>query len=211
MNSVLNGVSLDSVQTVLVKFFFSNQRHIPQGIKVGKLTDFHNQDDNHAINASLQGRIDLAEVGRVRPGRVDTGENVVKDLQRVQLGVIRRGLTNAGFQLSQVNSFYHEHKRKFVVVLGFTKGGYYEEAAATEEERRSHAILNSPETVEALRALGRTTWQWCHVWDNSEVSQTATINVGGMLTDTTPLYAIAIRERTIVPVEQFFVLSEDKE
>ncbi len=212
---VRRSVAVNSIKTVMVKFFFTNPAHIPVRLARAKslrpklATD---SDTFNAIVATGQGRPELAEVGRVRPGRVDTGVQVVDNLQFVQLGLIRRGLTNVGFQLHDAYSFFIPHKRKHVVVLVFEKG-YYEEATATDEEKRIHNLLNSRDVVEALRALGRTTWQWCHVWDNREIRQTATINVGGKLPDEERMNAnaIVVRDGQIIAVDIPVQLQESEE
>ena len=220
-NTATRGVVLRTVNTVMVKFMFTNPAHIPPGIPQRTVTSISQKetDEYNAIVAAAAGHAELAEVGRVRQGRIDTGDQTVNNLQLVQLGLIRRGLANVMFQLRSCHSYPKPatptSSRKYVVVLTFKGGpsdsGYYEEATATPEAKEAHKLLNSPEVVSALRSLANTTWQYCHVWDNSRTRKTATINVGGRIPDGRPLHAIAVRGGEIVPVELKAALTEGQE
>jgi hypothetical protein len=212
------------VTTVLVKFSFTNPDHVPTGIPRGKKVTWEKQKLKEAAAAVLAYSVDpnLGKLGRFSPGRGDTGVQTENNLQLVQLGIIRRGLTNVGYQLRSVHVFYVAPKPdrrdprrmtmgKHVVELEFVKGGFYEEATATEGERAAHKLLNSPEVVEAIRALANTTWQWCHVWDNGRVSNTATVNVGGRLPEGKPIHGIAVRQGRIVSVKLQQSITESEE
>jgi hypothetical protein len=209
---------LSKVDTVLVKFFFTNPRLIPEGIRRDRKVSSMKQEQIDFGNGSVAeavGRKDLAQVGRIRENRVDTGRQVVNNLQLVQLGILRRGLANSQYQLRTVHTFFKPYtatsSSKHVVVLVFKKGGYYEEATATPQEREAHKLLNSSEIVDSIRELARTTWQWCHVWDNSETKPTVTVNVGGRLPSGRPRHAIAVRGGDIVAVPVSHEMSESEE
>lgn len=213
-SSVANrAVPVSKVQTVLVKFFFTNPKHIPWGIPERKVSDRTQKqiDEFNSFMAEVKGNATLGQVGRRREGRVDTGEQVINNLQFVQLGIIRRGLTNVGFQLRTVDAFFIPQKGKHVVCLVFQKGGFYEEATATPTEKEAHKLLNSSAIVSALRELANTTWQWCHGWDNSATRKTMTINVGGRLPDAKPRHAIAVRQGEVLPIELTATLNESDE
>ncbi|HEU0081151.1 MAG TPA: hypothetical protein VFQ72_04005 [Candidatus Paceibacterota bacterium] len=217
-------VSLAKIHTVLVKFSFTNPKHIPQGLPEGKRVTWELRTLKDQVNAAAVHSIDpeLAKKGRIHENYVDTGVRAVDNLQLVQLGIIRRGLTNSGFQLRAVHVQFvpakpdrRDPKRmtfpKHVVELVFQNGDFFEEATATEDEKAARATLESPQVVGALRALANTTWQWCHVWDNSKTAGTATVNVGGRLPEGKPRNCIAVRNRSIAPVAIQATMSESEE
>jgi len=173
---------------VLVKFHFTNKKHVPAGIRwIDRPTD-QTVDDVHAQQAVAAGLFDQGTVGRVRPGRVDTGRHVVDNCPDVQLAVLRRGLTNVGFRLEDVHAFEKladpRNKPKVIVVLTFV--------------RNDNGVELTRPTLEALRGLGRSTWQYCHVWDNP--NGVVTINLVGRRWDDKnqcylpPRHALVVRD-----------------
>lgn len=103
----------------------------------------------------------LGEVGRIRLGRVDTGELIFGNEPMASAELVRRGLTNAGFRLVDAHWFEKVmpagRPTKYVVNLTYVKG-----ATIAQHDR---------ETTEAMRALASTAW-FCHVW----------LNPGGVVT-----------------------------
>ena len=98
---------------------------------------------------------DLGAVGRIRDGRVDTGEQVYDNVSMCAAEFIRRALTNNGFGLDDAHWYTHKRdgrQTKFVVSLAFSAS----DAPITEYNR---------ETTEAFRDLAATPW-YCHVWIN---------------------------------------------
>ncbi len=208
------GVDLNTVEAVLVKMYFTNREHVPAGIPTVYVCDkrIKQNDRHHALVAIDAGHAELATIGRVRAGRVDTGVQTVKNLSLVHLGLIRRGLTNVSFQLREISSYRDDRKEKFVVVLAFVKGDLYEEAHATTEEREAHKLLHSSAVVQAIRDLANKTWGHCHVWDNNLTHKTATINVTDLSNQSkAPKHTIAVRAGKIVDVPVVKTLDEGEE
>lgn len=187
-----------NLRKVLVKFFFTNPKHIPFGIPEQSRETDQKMDLFHASVAAALGKVELGEVGRVREGRVDTGRPAVQNAQLVQAALLRRGLTNVSFGLYACHWFFQERKGKYAVVLAF---GWARDI-----------IQCPPEVTEALRELGRTTWQWCWVYDNKGTFDSVTINFGGRCVRETngksvyqtPKLALRIQnhELHLEPVEQ---------
>lgn len=177
---------------MLVKFFFTNQEHIPDGIpEVGRQSN-HEMDAYHARMIALMGDANRATLGRLREGRVDTGDCVIENLPMAQVGLIRRGLANNGRHLILAHWHYQQprgpnRRGKYVVSLTF----------APLVEEIGVVIPELPRaTVVAMRTLAHTTWAYCHVWDNAPVP-VATINCVGRQPDAQPKHAIVVREHHI--------------
>ncbi|NUM25941.1 MAG: hypothetical protein HUU49_05015 [Candidatus Buchananbacteria bacterium] len=154
---------------VIVKFAFTNDKHIPNGIPVKKREADHVVDATHMVSAVQSGQTEEAQIGRHREGRVDTGTPVIQNLGMVQTAMIRRGLVNNGYRLTDAHYFtkppaQRGHKPKHMVCLTF--------------DREATTSADLPEgTTRALRELANTTWQYAHVWSNPD--KTATINLVG--------------------------------
>ena len=168
---------------VLVKFNFTNKRWIPAGIpEKGRQSDA-DMDRIHAdIAATTFENPALGEIGRYRPGRVDTGEATVNNALEAHAGLIRRGLYNNGYVLADLNWF--ENRGKFVVVAAFRPVSPDVTAPKLSEK-----------TVTALRALSTTTWNFCHVWENP--NGVVTVNFVGRNPDKKPARSIVIRNGAI--------------
>ncbi|MDB5266690.1 MAG: hypothetical protein JWN89_505 [Parcubacteria group bacterium] len=97
----------------------------------------------------------LAAVGRIRDGRVDTGVQIYNNEKMVSAELVRRALTNAGFGLDRAQMHKQQKEgatTKFVVTLAYSPAG-------TPIAELSRA------TTEALRDLASTPW-FCHIWLN---------------------------------------------
>lgn len=158
-------LSLDASDTILVKFFFTNEQHVPRGIpKIGR-TSSYALDFTHKQQAITAGKADLGAVGRHRESRVDTGEPVISDLHGVQATLLKEDLLKTGFALK--NLHWMEQRKtgrptKFVVVCEFVRG---------------KQACNLPQAVlDALDYLSHTSRWICHVWDNSALGKPTTIN-----------------------------------
>lgn len=194
----------------LVKFFFTNERHLPKGIPQRDRPPDEEIDRFHAIQAILQDRADQSRVGRKRPGRVDTGEHVIDNLGDVQVATIRTGFANNGYLLVDVHCFYHRQKKKNVVCLNF---------------KRIDNTASLPElpswVTKAMRELARTTWRYCHVWNNPPQEEgrdaLATINLTGRQWNGRdkcyfpPKHALVIRDRTLQAISVAAEVPEDQE
>ncbi len=166
-NAAVAGLDLSVQDKILVKFFFTNEKHIPPGIPPVERRDEGVIAGAHKLEAMKAGRFSLAETGRVRAGKVDTGTPVFANLPLAHAGFIRRGLANNGFALESVH--YYEKRdpgktTKFVVVLSFVRG--------------ENRIPLDRKVQDALRALAKSVW-FAHVWDNQAVGNPATVNFVG--------------------------------
>lgn len=103
----------------------------------------------------------LGEVGRVRPGRVDTGTQIFNNEPNTGAGFILGELAAAGLNLSSEPHWFEQKREgkttKYVVVLSFS---------------RSEPMKLEPKTFGALTELTHTSW-FCHVWLNPNGVATA--------------------------------------
>jgi len=130
--------------------------------------------------------VGLGEVGRIRPGRVDTGEQVFNNEPMVSAELVRRGLTNIGFGLDDAHWFEKVmpgKQTKYVVCLAFSP----KDGPIAEYSR---------ETTEAMRSLASTAW-FCHVWLNPNGVVTANF-VG--LQNGLAKQALVVRNKTLTMV-----------
>ena len=186
------------IHTILVKFYFTNEKQIPEGIPEKHRQSDQAVDDRHAMAAELNGRKDLAVVGRVREGRVDSGEHFVDNVHNVHAGCLTRGLSNLSYTLTDCHYYWHAAKGKFVVVLKLT---------TKADESIVMPISNG--TIEQRRALARTCWSWCHGWVNMD--GVVTLNFGGRMPDGKAHHAIVVREHQLVAATVAeFVKEEDE-
>ena len=181
---------------VIVKFAFTNPKHIPNGIEQKQRGTDQEVDGQHMAKAYAAGQGEQAKIGRHREGRVDSGEPVIQNLDMVQVAMIRVGLTNNGYRLSDTHYFIKKatktgHKDKYMVVLTF--------------DRNATDTATLPEsTTRAIRELANTTWQFCHVWDNPD--GTATVNLVGRQWDDArqsyrdPKHALVVRNHELCAV-----------
>lgn len=147
----------------------------------------------------------LAQMGRVREGRVDTGTHFIDNVQDIQVGCLINGLQNVGYQVTHCHWFLQTAEPpktdKFVVVVGLgsddqTKGGVT-------------ALEMSNKTLQQRRILTRTCWQWCHGWANP--NGVITLNFGGRKPDGRPRNAVVVRDRKIWAAKaQDFIAEEDE-
>lgn len=180
------------VSVFLVKFYFTNSAHLPPGIP-GK--DRPSNDEMDAYHASIMaclGEQAKNAIGRIREGRIDTGECVIQNAPLVQVGVLRRGFAANRLRLLDAHWFEQEarqsgHKPKYVVCLTFAE---VRSVAGGEFPKLPRA------TEDALRVLANTTWQFCHVWDNTPIP-ISTINCVGRQPDAVPRHAIVVRGKVV--------------
>lgn len=211
-------VSLSAVKgapdRVLVKFNFTNPKHIPAGIPEKAREGDKEVDSQHAIWAAVNGMAEKAQVSRKREERVDSGEHVIDNLLNVQVAALRSGFANNDFVIADAHWFRHQPnkragqshspKPKFVVCLTYR---------AVEPSEKIPKLLRK--TVEALRELANTTWKYCHVWNNPDGC--ATVNmVGRSWNDKeqcydTPQNAIVVRDKTLKAIAVETSVSEDEE
>lgn len=184
-------VPLADCSVVWVKFNFTNQKHIPPGIERIDRPGDKLLDLLHAHKAKRAGQASLAEVGRHREGRVDTGEKVRENLQQTQLAFLRKGMANNGFRVSRCRWYEHQvegRQSKYVVEIGFT-------------DNINASIWLTRGQEEALRALARDAVWTAHIWANPD--DTCTVNMVQRQPSVVPKNAVVIRNGaiTVVPVK----------
>jgi hypothetical protein len=174
--SRLGKLDLMTVDTVLVKFSFTNRDHIPAGIpEMPRLSD-NEMDGKHQIEAIDAGLVKpgegggIAKVGRHRDGRVDTGEPIAQNVQTAYPAVILHGLPENGLLLRDVHWYKHDRgddkRPKFVVVCAF--------------ERGQPGMAVSIGLAAALTRLAHEALWHCHIWKNPSKTESgmpeATVN-----------------------------------
>ncbi|MDE1925206.1 MAG: hypothetical protein KGH79_03425 [Patescibacteria group bacterium] len=186
---LIGQVSLKEQKSILVKFFFTNEKHVPRGVPNKDRAVMYLVDYNHAQKAKSQGQDELAKLGRHREGRVDTGEPVIKDLPGVQAALLKDRLTKAGFALKNLHWFKQVKEGrtpKFVVVCEFARGTQATELPA--------------DVVEALDFLSYAARWYCHVWDNRTVGNPLTINFVGRQPDAKVQYYLSVVDETLLAI-----------
>lgn len=197
---------------VLVKFYFCNRKHIPDGIPERERDTDRQVDEEHATWAIIHQMAEKAMVGRVRRGRVDTGEHIVDNLGDAQVATLRRGFTNAHYLLADAHWFEAPAKEKgrqpkFVVCLTFSR--------VDIDINNGHIPELPRRTLNALRELANSTWQFCHVWNNPD--GVATINCVGrrwnekFQTYYPPKNAIRVMNGEIVAIPVTKIVAEAEE
>lgn len=192
------------VLTLLVKFTFKRPELIPEGIpRVDRPYDYQ-VDVAHQVDAYNAGQAKLGRVGRIRKGRVDTGEQVIAVRRPVHAGMIRRGLASQGFSLQDLHWYSREDSGrgpksvdpKYVVVASFVN------RLQNSEPLAAH--------VRALRELAAMTWAQCFVWDNP--NSLATINFVGKQGDgQQPKHAIVARGGKVTAIDIVEKVAEAQE
>ncbi|MGC9602232.1 MAG: hypothetical protein ABSE76_00600 [Minisyncoccia bacterium] len=172
----------DGRKDLLVKFFFTNPRYLPDGLPtVPRLNDMA-MDRKHQDAVYLDEDSSSAEVGRHREGRVDTGIPVIENLQLTSPLFLTDGLEASGFYLVSAHYYRKEAKGKFgkpsyVIVLHYSQHG----------ER----MRLSPELAEnLLRFYGGASWT-INVWNNPGKNPT-TVNLGQPSPDIAPRHELIV-------------------
>lgn len=199
--------SCNEINTIYVKLSVKSESFVPAGIRHRPRTSDKQVDRNHADKAEDMGQSELAKVGRERPGRVDTGEHVIDNMQNVQVATVRRALANNGWYLQEAYTYtkrpptggtYRKGSRRptetYVVVLQY--------------KRHDPSIHLEHELQEDLRELGRITWQYLHVWRNPD--GTLTVNCGGP-SFIRPRYGLVVRDGKLKPIPLKTALLESEE
>ena len=137
---------------VLVKFSFTNRAHIPEGILEKQRQNNATMDHQHALAAITAGQHQLAQPSRIRPGRVDTGEHFIDNIQNIHVGCLVRGLASANFGVTDIHWFYKRGEGgssdKYVVVVTL--------------EHREETVALPAQAIEQRRKLASTCWKYCH-------------------------------------------------
>jgi hypothetical protein len=157
---------------LLVKFFVPAHRDdlVPYGFE---RIDEMPKSIRHFNKLKRVGLKDLAVVGRVRPGKRDSGTNIASP-DMASAPKFLQTMEQYGLAILSAKRFADDKwkgKPRFVVTLGI---GFGEGIAFKKADQ------------EALQKLFQNTWQQCHVWDNSApreagVHTVDTINFTGCL------------------------------
>ncbi|HEY9584478.1 MAG TPA: hypothetical protein VJI33_02790 [Candidatus Paceibacterota bacterium] len=194
-------------KTVLVKFSVKDLKLVPPSIARRRREDEADSDVRHGQKAQALGMNELAQVGRDRAGRVDTGYHAVDNLGPVHLAMLVKGLASNGYHFvdahcAQKSKPYRDPNRRGmdrtnVVTLVFAQG----------EDRKQL----TPELEQALLEIRKMVWQYCHVWDNAISYSTITVNLGGPVKDGNPKWAIVVRKSKIqaIPIEKPVTADEE--
>ncbi len=204
---------------IVVTFDFTNPRWIPRGIPLVERPGDREVDSDHALGVIALGRPELAQLGRHRTGRVDTGIPIIRNLEGVHAAILRRGLTNCGYRL--VDCHYCQHiprpkagtrsrtpKWKVCLTFQWVGEGEFEGNLVQEDGQPNY----NGKTVAALRELANTTWAFAHVWDNRQAGNNAVaINFVGRQPEAKPQHAIAVRHNRLTAVRVAQAIPEDEE
>lgn len=195
-------------KTVLVKFSVKARDLIPPSLSRRVRQKEEEVDIRHGQEALKMGNMELAQVGREREGRVDTGFHAVDNLGPCHLAMLVKGLASNSYHLT--DAFCYTKAKKYVcgvnvrsdythvITLIFTWGG----------ER----VELFKELEQDLLQLRKMVWQYCHVWDNANTFSTVTVNLGGgPLQGVSPKWAIVVRNRVLqaIPVEKPVTAEEE--
>ena len=174
---------------LLVKFSFTNSALIPSGLRMTdpdgtrSTTLRLGRDRVHALKARKKGLAELAAVGRVREGKIDTGVAMFKEEKsRISVELLMGELQRAGFSLLDAHYFPQSRPGKvlkYIVVLSFGIG---------------MPAQMSRNTIHGIEALASTTWENLHGWDNSATEGVNTLNLVGRLPDQKPSKRVALIE-----------------
>ncbi|MEK7641407.1 MAG: hypothetical protein AAB365_00250 [Patescibacteria group bacterium] len=189
--------------TVLAKFYFTNPKHIPPGIPEVTRAESTAIDAAHIRFAYEIKQGQLAQPGRVREGRVDTGVQFINNLHNVHGGCLVRGLCNAniGYFVTHCHWFRlksdtPQKSDKYVVVLCFS----------TDSEKK---LETGRATLEARRALASTCWQWLHAYTNP--NGVITLNFGGRMPDGKPKNTVVVRNGCLTAAQIIEPVTEEQE
>ena len=107
----LGSLALTEIDFVLVKFYFTNRKHVPP-----EITEYERKPDR-AIDVINQMRAiaagsDTYSPDRHRPGRVDIGEPVINNLPCSQADLVPSGLIDNDFRLIDIHWFTKASEEK---------------------------------------------------------------------------------------------------
>ncbi len=183
---------------VLVKFAFTNGKWIPSEIEEKDRRSDAEMDAYHAELAKSIDKPELGQIGRLRPGRVDTGKATLDNIQVAHAGMIRKGLVSIDYHLTELHKFYHQEKNKWFVVAAFNpvKPG-------------SSVPKLSARARDALQKLAEMCWQYMHVWENP--NGVVTVNFVGRMPDRKPLRALIVNREGALQVHEVGEISPEQE
>jgi len=183
------GINLSEATAVLVQFHFNNPRVIPQGLR-----SIERRSEQELIEKRKQ------EMGRTNA--VETrGHQVIKDLQRVQVALLRLGLANNGLRLVDAHTSQKpraDGSMRHITTLSFRR------LDATETPSEIPA-----EAMTGLRSLAIDAVWTAHVWWNP--NGVMVIDLVQRQPQVVPLHSIVVRNGWVVAVKVVRLLGEDDE
>ncbi len=182
-----------SAVVILAKFFVPRDRHdlVPFGFEA---IDEMPNTNRHFNTLKRIGLKELAEFGRVRPGKRDSGDNIASP-DMASAPTFLESMQRNGLAILSAKRYLEENRKnkdgsrakdRHVIVLGI---GFAD-----------HGIDFKPADQRAIANLFKNTWQQCHVWDNSRprdagIHTVDTINfVGALESGAKPLYELMIND-----------------
>ena len=183
--SVANtGLDLGYPPAVMVKMVL--KRHlVPAGVEFTDPIKAKERDAQHKAKAKEAGDVGKAYQGRHRPGRVDTGEQVIKREQgSVSADFLRRALSANDFYLTAVYAAEREDGKIVLTII------YAHDERAPDGVETPIELDTDVQT--ALRELSQMAWANCYVWDNGD-EKPATVNLSGLLQGQKPKQLLTSR------------------
>lgn len=169
----------------LIKFNFTNRHRIPRWVPYSRRASDKVIDASRSMamknGHGIEG-FQLAQVGRVREGRVDTGVNA-KPQNYVKMDQIDPTMRELGNVMTDIHWFRHRREGKvdkLVLVLVYGKGKPF------RLYRRE---------AEDLQFFQESTWQHCHVWVNPEADN-ITVNLTS-LTDMPARLSVGVNQGSL--------------
>lgn len=144
----------------LIKFNISNPVWIPAWVRRVVRQDDQCIDTRHALKATKNGPdgFAMAQIGRVREGRVDTGLTPgQRDM--VAAGDFHQTMAKLGQNLVNIHSYVHHRPgkgKKFVLVFVY------------DDDEQEQCISLTQKQWENLRFFQDAVWKYCHLWVNPE-------------------------------------------
>ncbi|MFA5841796.1 MAG: hypothetical protein WC835_02440 [Candidatus Paceibacterota bacterium] len=154
----------DDALVILMKFSVKNLSDVPNGVM---LRATGNRDNIHAKDAMELSKKHLAERGRYRKGRVDSGEMVLHVPSAKESIASLRG---AGYQLVDLHYYRNVKTEKYVIQLVFSR-------QIAKGDGLKFGDIGEAQ-ASAIRALEEKAWElWA--WDNRAVGNPITLNFTG--------------------------------
>jgi hypothetical protein len=176
----LGAGAIDRYDVVMVKWTITNPSLLHADLRQQDRASDKDVDVRHqldAIRSNFEDAMTKTSVGRVRAGRVDTGEELIRANNTAVAGNVIDDLAEAGFVM--VDAHYYMRpgkpphgKDKYTIVCVFAR----QNAAGSAK-----AVELSGELMEWLWSVAETTFQNLHVWGNPD--GTMTWNFGGRSPD----------------------------
>jgi hypothetical protein len=182
MQEVTRLIDLSEATSVLVRFHYTNQNVVPNGLR--------------SLN-----RLSEQEMIRKRMKNSAPGHQVVQNLDRTQIAMLRVGLANNGMRLVDAHTLVEKKPgktTKYITVLGFR----------AMEEGEIPPVLPE-EAMEDLRAFSMKAIWRCHVWWNP--NGVMIIELMCRQPGVKPLQALVIRDHWIVSMATEELVEQDDE